>query len=314
MENEFKQQNCGIYKIENLINGKIYIGQSVNIQKRWSSHKARAKDINCTAHLYLAMRKYGIENFAFKVIEYCKVEELNDREIYWIQFYDSTNREKGYNIRYGGESGGNYYDYHEIYQLWLKGMSCIEIEKKLHCNDSSITAALRMYGVTEYEARSRAVSYKRQIVMKDVETNLALKIFNGVKSVARFFELSESAADNLPTAIKYGYSYCGFKWEDLNESNHPLREYTKEEILSYKAKPKWTYTEEEKLNMSLNQRTVTRPLREELKQLIRTKPFTEIGKMYGVSDNAIRKWCDFENLPRKKQEINSYSDEEWKLI
>jgi len=63
--------------------------------------------------------------------------------------------------------------------------------------------------------------------------------------------------------------------------------------------------------MSLTKRTVTRPSRKELKQLIRTKPFTEIGKMYGVSDNSIRKWCDFEKLPRKKKDINSYSDEEW---
>jgi len=54
--------------------------------------------------------------------------------------------------------------------------------------------------------------------------------------------------------------------------------------------------------------------REELKQLIRTTPFTIIGTQYGVSDNAIRKWCDKYNLPRKRSDINSYSDEEWELI
>lgn len=54
--------------------------------------------------------------------------------------------------------------------------------------------------------------------------------------------------------------------------------------------------------------------REELKQLIRTKPFTQIGADYHVSDNAIRKWCDKFNLPRTKKEINSYSDEEWQKI
>lgn len=42
--------------------------------------------------------------------------------------------------------------------------------------------------------------------------------------------------------------------------------------------------------------------------------FTAIGKMFNVSDNAIRKWCDAEHLPRTKKEINSYSDEEWDLI
>ena len=51
--------------------------------------------------------------------------------------------------------------------------------------------------------------------------------------------------------------------------------------------------------------------REELKDLIRTKSFLELGKKFGVSDNAIRKWCDAMSLPRTKKEINSYSDEEW---
>ena len=62
-------------------------------------------------------------------------------------------------------------------------------------------------------------------------------------------------------------------------------------------------------------RTVqNRPSREELKDLIRNKPFTQIGKQYGVSDNSIRKWCDDYNLPRKATEIKSYSEEELALI
>lgn len=59
------------------------------------------------------------------------------------------------------------------------------------------------------------------------------------------------------------------------------------------------------------QQKVDRPEREELKELIRNKPFLQIGKIYGVSDNAIRKWCDRYNLPRKTSEIKKYTDEEW---
>lgn len=54
--------------------------------------------------------------------------------------------------------------------------------------------------------------------------------------------------------------------------------------------------------------------REKLKKLIRTKSFVEIGKLYGVTDNAIRKWCDKYNLPRTKKEIKKYSDTEWENI
>ena len=61
-------------------------------------------------------------------------------------------------------------------------------------------------------------------------------------------------------------------------------------------------------------RTIERPSRDELKALIREKPFTAIATIYGVTDNAIRKWCDAENLPRKKSDIKALSDEEWENI
>lgn len=54
--------------------------------------------------------------------------------------------------------------------------------------------------------------------------------------------------------------------------------------------------------------------REELKELIRTKSFLQISKIFNVSDNAIRKWCDKYKLPRHKREIDNYTDEEWKKI
>lgn len=54
--------------------------------------------------------------------------------------------------------------------------------------------------------------------------------------------------------------------------------------------------------------------REELKNLIRTLPFTQIGQKFNVSDNAIRKWCDSYNLPRRATDIKKFTDEEWELI
>lgn len=61
-------------------------------------------------------------------------------------------------------------------------------------------------------------------------------------------------------------------------------------------------------------RCVERPSKEELKTMIRTMPFTQIGQYFGVTDNAIRKWCDAEGLPRTKKEIQQYSDEAWMKI
>lgn len=63
-----------------------------------------------------------------------------------------------------------------------------------------------------------------------------------------------------------------------------------------------------------NKRTVPKVLRDELKLLIRTTPFTKIGEKYGVSDNTIRKWCDKYGLPRKATDIKKITDSDWVKI
>lgn len=65
---------------------------------------------------------------------------------------------------------------------------------------------------------------------------------------------------------------------------------------------------------SIVSRKCQRPSREELKKMIRTIPFTKIGEHFGVSDNAVRRWCDAEKLPRKVSQIKQYSQEEWEKI
>ena len=64
----------------------------------------------------------------------------------------------------------------------------------------------------------------------------------------------------------------------------------------------------------IESRLVERPNRIELKKLIRTTPFTKLGEKFGVSDNAIRKWCIAEGLPSKSTEIKKYTDKEWELL
>lgn len=96
---------CGIYCIENLINHKKYIGQSVDIYARWAHHKSHYKQSDYL--IYKAFRKYGIENFKFYVLEECKSDELNDKEIAYIKKYNTFangNNGEGYNMTIGGEA------------------------------------------------------------------------------------------------------------------------------------------------------------------------------------------------------------------
>lgn len=93
---------CGIYKITNKVNGKIYIGQSIDIIQRWNYHKSIPNG-GCVK-LYNAMRKYGIDNFIFEIEEICSQNDLDDKEIYYINKYNSHSS-MGYNLTDGGSGG-----------------------------------------------------------------------------------------------------------------------------------------------------------------------------------------------------------------
>jgi group I intron endonuclease len=103
-----------IYKITCLINNKPYIGLTTRrLEDRWKEHLYKGKkyviarenmeEVIGNSHLYNAMAAHGIENFTVKIIEEVDDNTLDEREIYWINHYDSINN--GYNISFGGRNG-----------------------------------------------------------------------------------------------------------------------------------------------------------------------------------------------------------------
>ena len=94
---------AGIYLIKNLINNKVYIGKAVNIYNRILQHinLLNKKSLNENRHLINSWFKYGRDNFQYIVVEYLEKDEnlLKERELYWIDYYNSTNRDIGYNLR-----------------------------------------------------------------------------------------------------------------------------------------------------------------------------------------------------------------------
>ena len=83
----------GIYKITRLKTGEIYIGKSTDVKKRWTEHCKTAYGVGTIAHsiLHTTIRKDGIENFTFELLEEVPKDKLTEREKYWITFYDSKN-------------------------------------------------------------------------------------------------------------------------------------------------------------------------------------------------------------------------------
>lgn len=96
----------GIYKITNLETGQAYIGQSLNIRERLRTHIKAGLGIDSSANrFYTAMKEIGPENFSYEVLEKCDKEQLNERERYWIDFYDAIGF--GYNETKGGSTKRN---------------------------------------------------------------------------------------------------------------------------------------------------------------------------------------------------------------
>lgn len=94
---------CGIYKITNP-KGKVYIGKSKDIEYRFMQYALLDKRTTGTK-LYNSLQKYTWDYHIFEIIEECNIDQLNEREIYWIEQHNSV--KKGLNIKYGGE-GGNW--------------------------------------------------------------------------------------------------------------------------------------------------------------------------------------------------------------
>lgn len=180
-------KQCGIYQIRNIVNNKVYIGQSVDIARRWWEHKARMHDPNNNCFnkpLYTAMRKYGLEMFEFTVLEECAPEELNQKEAEYIAARNSLTP-NGYNI---------------------------------------LASSEQMITTTEHCIKCGALITKGTI-------------------------------------------------------NHLCRSC-----------------------YSASTRIVERPSPDELVALLKANNFTKVGKMFGVTDNAIRKWCRTYGLSDKAKD------------
>ena len=119
----------GIYCWTNKINNKKYIGQSIDIERRRQQHIYSAGKY--TTKISQALYKYGLHNFTFEIIETCSPEELDCREQYWIDYYDSITN--GYNITYVDENGCNVQGENNP-RTKLTNEEVLDIRNRVHIN------------------------------------------------------------------------------------------------------------------------------------------------------------------------------------
>lgn len=245
--------SVGIYKIENLITHKVYIGQSKHIEIRWQEHCRPSSD----SIISYAIRKYGKENFSFEILEECTIDDLNQKEEYYIQQYNSV-VPNGYNVEEKMNGGRSYFltyskdDFQNIISdIKFSSLSFAEIAEKYDLDASMIYYINRgdYHTVTNETYPLRTLQFPREI----------------------------NYCVDCGKQIYYTSTRCV-------ECDH------------------------------IRQQRCSHPSREELKHLIRINNFLQIGKTYGVSDNAVRKWCKQMDLPHKAATIKSITDEEWEII
>ena len=150
---------CGIYKIFNIVNGKVYIGQSINIKARWKDHVSSLNrgDSRCTL-LQRAWNKYGQDNFSFEILELCSEDMLDDTETKYIELYGACDVNKGYNIETGGNQHKHLSDEtkRKIREAHIGVKASDETRKKM--SESRLGAKNPMYGQTHSESARKKIS------------------------------------------------------------------------------------------------------------------------------------------------------------
>lgn len=225
-----RERICGIYKITNKINGKIYIGQSIDIYKRWEEHK------NCylrkSNYLYLAFRKYGIENFSFEIEEKCSLKELDDREIYYISLYHTfigDEQRNGYNMSIGGEGNNGYgkpIDQYDLNGNFIKTYnSCAEFEREIGRPASSVLGCCsgsrnKAYGfLWRYHGDVPPSPYVDKKCVKvdqyDIDGNF-IKTYSSITEASKFYNVEKTQISNCCSG-KY-LTCAGFQWRKHGDS------------------------------------------------------------------------------------------------
>lgn len=196
-----------IYKIENNLNGKIYIGATTqSVEDRWKQHLSE-RNRSWHRPLYKAINKYGIENFSVEIIE--ETDNLEERERYWIEYYRSF--KYGYNATFGGK-GKPYLDHDIILALWQDGKNIYEIHKITNYDEGAIRKVLKSHNISKNERFVRGQLVKQSpIAMLDKDTKEILRVFPSLKEAHNFLGKQQNghiaAVCDGRRKVAYGYSW-----------------------------------------------------------------------------------------------------------
>lgn len=189
-----------IYKVTNKVNGKVYIGQTIQtIKNRWYEH-CRTKNISKAEKnmkIKRAILKYGKENFTVETLEECDSALLNDRERYYISYFDSY--KNGYNSTEGGQDGVKPLQtpeeiQKEVVELYACGFSLRAISKEYNIDKTTVKGILAVHNAPLRASRTYKLS-------QEDREEIVAKVNNGVsrKQIMEEYHISKSYLSQLIT-------------------------------------------------------------------------------------------------------------------
>ena len=184
--------NGFIYIIKNTVNSKVYIGQTkTSVDQRWKEHLRHAQYGDQVINR--AMKKYGVDKFYIETLEICDVSILDEREIYYIDLYDSTDKSKGYNVSIGGNTPRfkrKALSISDLIDLYVnKEFTLEEIASKFEVSRYIISTELRNAGITIRDRHDSASRYNK--IPKETLEN-ALKIGKSLRGSAKVLNIPYS--------------------------------------------------------------------------------------------------------------------------
>ena len=203
---------CGIYQIKNKINGHMYIGLSKNIEHRFNDHKTKPfssnKPDDINKALYKAIRKYGVHNFEFNILEECLESELKDKEIYWISYYNTYEDRQHYNETPGGD---------------------LPCENTVHLGEEHGMAKLTTQDVIFCRESYRKGYRSRDIWEKYFSTKISYSGFLRMWHGQNWKHIMPEVFNNNPHPAKYGERDCEIISQLFEESHLSLSAFVKSE-------------------------------------------------------------------------------------
>ena len=202
-----------IYIIKNDLNNSVYIGQtSRNLEIRWKEHVRHTDQV-----IGKAIAKYGREHFYIEQIEECDDNELDERERYWIQQYQSF--ENGYNTTTGGQDKREVtHKVQEVLDLWEQGLTINRIVKQTNLNVETVRGYLNKNGIDHKQIKARANIYigkakARPIIQYTPDGD----IIQRWDSISQAILQGASSEYYIRRSLEDGLPHGGYIWKDVEK-------------------------------------------------------------------------------------------------